>query len=35
MLEYKGFMVDENLNFYSKRTGRKLKLHMGSKGILF
>lgn len=34
MLEYKGFMVDENLNFYSKRTGRKLKPHMGSDGYL-
>lgn len=34
MKEYKGFLIDENLNFYSKRTGLQLKTHLGSDGYL-
>ena len=32
MKEYDGFLVDDNLNFYSKRTGRKLTPYIGSDG---
>lgn len=32
MKEYDGFLVDNNLNFYSKRTGRKLTPYIGSDG---
>ena len=32
--EYKGFLVDDALNFYSKRTGRKLTPYIGSDGYL-
>lgn len=31
---YKGFMVDDDLNIYSKRTGLKLKPHLGSDGYM-
>lgn len=34
MMQYKGFLVDEELNIYSKRSGRKLKPHVGSDGYL-
>lgn len=34
MFEYKHFLVDENLNFYSKHSGRKLKPHVGSDGYM-
>lgn len=32
MKEYDGFLVDDDLNIYSKRTGRKLSRHKGSDG---
>ena len=32
MKEYDGFLVDNNLNFYSKRTGKKLTPYIGSDG---
>lgn len=32
MKEYDGFLVDDDLNIYSKRTGRKLSKHKGSDG---
>ena len=34
MKEYKGFLVDEELNFFSKRTGRKLTPYIGSDGYM-
>ena len=34
MKEYDGFLVDNNLNFYSKRTGKRLKPHKGSDGYM-
>ena len=34
MKEYKGFLVDDNLNIYSKRTGRKLTPWIGSDGYM-
>lgn len=34
MKEYKHFLVDEELNIYSKRTKRKLKPHVGADGYL-
>lgn len=32
MKEYDGFLVDDELNIYSKRTGRKLTTYIGSDG---
>lgn len=32
MIKYDGFMVDEELNIYSERTGRKLSKYIGSDG---
>lgn len=32
--EYNGFLVDENLNFYNSRTGRKVTPHQGSDGYM-
>lgn len=32
MKEYDGFLVDDDLNIYSKRTGRKLTPYIGSDG---
>ena len=32
MKEYDGFLVDDDLNFYSKRTGKKLTPYIGSDG---
>lgn len=32
--EYNGFLVDENLNFYNSRTGRKVTPHRGSDGYM-
>lgn len=34
MCQYKGFLVDENFNIYSARTGRQLKPHVGSDGYM-
>lgn len=34
MKEYDGFLVDENFNFYSKRTGKKLTPYIGTDGYL-
>ena len=34
MKEYDGFSVDEDLNIYNTRTGRKLTPHMGSDGYI-
>ena len=34
MKEYDGFLVDDELNFYSKRTGRKLTPYKGSDGYM-
>lgn len=34
MKEYDGFLVDDDLNIYSKRTGRKLSPFVGSDGYL-
>lgn len=34
MKEYKGFLVDEQLNIYSKRTGLRLTPYKGSDGYL-
>ena len=34
MKEYKEFLVDDDLNIYSKRTGRKLTPHVGSDGYV-
>lgn len=34
MREYKGFLVDNDLNFYSKRTGRPLTPYVGSDGYM-
>lgn len=34
MKEYKGFLVDDNLNIYSKRTGNKLTPSVGTDGYL-
>lgn len=34
MRKYDGFMVDDNLNFYSERTGRKLTPSKGSDGYM-
>lgn len=34
MKEYRGFLVDDDLNIYSKRTGRKLKPYVGSDGYM-
>lgn len=34
MKEYDGFMVDNDLNIYSKRTGRKLTPYVGSDGYI-
>lgn len=32
MKEYDGFLVDDDLNIYSKRTGRKLTAYVGTDG---
>ena len=34
MKEYKDFLVDEDLNIYNKRTGRKITPHLGSDGYM-
>ena len=34
MKEYDGFLVDDDLNIYSKRSGRKLKPYVGSDGYM-
>lgn len=34
MKEYKGFLVDENLNFYNSRTGNEIKPYLGSDGYM-
>lgn len=34
MKEYKDFSVDEDLNIYNKRTGRKITPHLGSDGYM-
>ena len=34
MKEYKGFLVDNELDIYSKRTGRKLTPYVGSGGYM-
>ena len=34
MKEYKGFLVDDYLNIYSKRTGLLLTPHLGSDGYM-
>lgn len=34
MKEYKGFLIDDNLNIYSKRTGMKLTPTVGTDGYL-
>lgn len=34
MKEYDGFLVDDDFNFYSKRTGRKLTPSVGSDGYM-
>lgn len=34
MQQYKGFLIDDDLNIYSARTGLKLKPHIGSDGYM-
>lgn len=34
MKEYKGYLIDDNLKIYSKRTGLELTPHMGSDGYM-
>ena len=34
MLQYKGFLVDDNLNIYSARTGMQLTPTKGSDGYM-
>ena len=34
MLQYKGFLVDDNLNIYSARTGMRLTPTKGSDGYM-
>lgn len=34
MKEYKGFLVDDDLNIYSKRTGNKLTPYIGTDGYM-
>ena len=34
MKEYDGFLVDDDLTIYSKRTGRKLTPYIGSDGYM-
>lgn len=34
MKEYKGFLVDEELNIYNKHTGNKITPHVGSDGYV-
>lgn len=34
MMQYKSFLVDDDLNIYSARTNRKLTPHVGSDGYL-
>lgn len=34
MRQYKGFLVDDDLNIYSARTNMKLKPHVGSDGYM-
>lgn len=34
MREYKGFLIDDDLRIYNKRTGRKLTPHVGSDGYM-
>lgn len=34
MKEYKGYLVDDNLKIYSKRTGLELTPHIGSDGYM-
>ena len=33
MKEYDGFLVDDDLNIYSKRTGRMLTPYVGTDGL--
>ncbi len=34
MKEYKGYLIDDDLRIYSKRTGLELTPHMGSDGYM-